>query len=157
MATKPNDTPKFKNLSKEQKVAAVRAAMEAGHSNASAAEALGTTAGTVAGIRFKNGIPSKNRPGFNPKESGPVEPKPPPPVAPAPVPKPAKSTPPPPAPRPQAPPEPPDKPKPPYKLAVSRFTACDAKWEDDRLCDYEREEGEHFCRLHLWMRKHPRT
>ena len=52
----------FKDLPREEQIAAVRLSMEAGGSNTSVARALGTTPGTVAGIRFKNNIPSRNQP-----------------------------------------------------------------------------------------------
>lgn len=43
---------------KSERVQAVRDAMVAGHSNRSAAKALGTTRGTIAGIRRKHDIPT---------------------------------------------------------------------------------------------------
>jgi hypothetical protein len=155
---------KFNKLSTAQKIAAISRRMEAGDSNIDAAMALGATPGQIAGIRYKHKIPSRNEPpglrathkrGGKKEEKSARKSEPPrvklavPVSIPEPVPE---------APKPKLVlPEPPDKPKPPYKLAVSRFTSCEAKWEDDRLCDYEREEKSKFCKLHNWMRKHPRT
>lgn len=63
MAKKPSE-PDFKSLSKEERAARVRELMAKGHSNKSAAKALGITEGAVAGIRHRHNIPSKNEPGF---------------------------------------------------------------------------------------------
>ncbi|MCC7500315.1 hypothetical protein IT396_00720 [Candidatus Nomurabacteria bacterium] len=49
----------WRQLSKEQKIDAVRQAMFEGHTNVTAAQKLGTTPGAIAGIRFKNNIPSR--------------------------------------------------------------------------------------------------
>lgn len=62
MATPPKKYPKTlaQCTTPEERIALVRQAMEDGHSNTSAAKALGTTLGTIAGLRNKNKIPSKN-------------------------------------------------------------------------------------------------
>jgi len=52
-------TKRWKNLSKEEQVEKVRFAMEDKHTNRSAALALGTTPGTIAGIRHRNDIPAQ--------------------------------------------------------------------------------------------------
>ncbi len=62
MATKKKKqtvSEEWRNLSKEQKIDAVRQAMLEGHTNVTAAQKLGTTPGAIAGIRFKNNIPSR--------------------------------------------------------------------------------------------------
>lgn len=55
-------TARWRALSKEQKIAEIREAMQQGHSNTTAAEALGATPGIVAGIRYKNNIPPRSAP-----------------------------------------------------------------------------------------------
>lgn len=47
-----------------ERIAAVRALMDAGHSNKSAAKELDVKPGVVAGLRTRYNIPSKNPPGF---------------------------------------------------------------------------------------------
>lgn len=62
MATKkkkPDVADEWRQLSKEERIEKVKEAMLEGHTNVTAAQKLGTTPGTVAGIRFKNKIPSR--------------------------------------------------------------------------------------------------
>jgi len=65
MSKKPK-RKKYKKLSRcktdDERNALVAEAMEDGHSNKTAAKALGTTPGTIAGIRNRAKIPSKHRP-----------------------------------------------------------------------------------------------
>lgn len=95
--------------------------MDDGHSNISAAAALQTTPGTIAGFRFKNNIPSKNPP-VTPRKKAPEE-----------VPRTAVYVP----------------THPPQKLAASEATQCaytDPK--DGKRCGYERKPCSTFCELH---------
>jgi hypothetical protein len=160
---------KWNKLSKAQQIAAVRRRMDAGDSNVDAAMALGATPGQIAGIRNRHSIPAKNRiqkpkapkrarvrstVKTSAKEplafdviaefSAPEQP-----ITAESIPE-LTSEPPPVV-------EPAGKPQPPYKLASTRFLACEDKWEDEHLCDYLKEEGGRYCELHNWMRKHPRT
>lgn len=157
---------KFNELTRDEQARRVGAFMAQGGSYRKAAEKFGSTVGAIAGLCRDYNIPSTHPPAFTgrPKKNRTVEKKAKPKAQAQPKPKkeePTLALPPrvepkllpPPAPL----PEPPGKPKPPYKLAVSRFTSCDDKWEDGRLCDYEREEGSRLCKLHNWMRKHPRS
>lgn len=145
----------FAEMNEDERAEAIRPLMKAGHTNKTAAEALGTTPGTIAGIRHRKGIPSrpnKEKPRRQVKKAAIKKLK---------GPRPAKQKPEPvrfvpPAPTPLPVQEPEDKPKPPYKLASMRHLACDEKWEDGRLCDYVHEEGSRYCKLHNWMRRHPR-
>ncbi len=59
-------TERWKNLTRDEQIAEVRKEMtKPGTSNKSAATALGATPGMVAGIRYKNDIPSTNKPGLH--------------------------------------------------------------------------------------------
>ncbi len=62
MATKKKKqdvADEWSQLSKEERIERVKRAMLEGHTNVTAAQKLGTTPGSIAGIRFKNKIPSR--------------------------------------------------------------------------------------------------
>ena len=54
----------YSDMSPDEREAAVRTLMQAGGSNKSVAQALGTTPGAIAGIRYRRNIPSSHRSGF---------------------------------------------------------------------------------------------
>lgn len=114
----------FNKLPPEARAEKVRALMEAGHSNKTAAVALGTTLGTVVGIRRKYGIPSLNPQGG---------------AASVAAPKPATV-------------EDTERPQPPFKPAASEATQCIERVTEYQ-CGYEQEPGSDRCRLHNWLLK----
>lgn len=124
MATKP-----FSHMTEDERAAVIRSLMEEGHTNKTAAVALGTTPGTVAGIRHRKKIPSR------PKEPKAEKP------APVPTPKPTPAM--------DADP----RPKPPFKAAVAEHLQCTYVDSDTRRCAYIKEEGD-LCRLHAWKKRH---
>ncbi len=116
---------RFSELPRDEQIALVRKRMEAGDSNTTAAEYLGTTPGTVAGIRFKHNIPSKNKSTqAMAKAKATQEPAS---VTPTVVSKPQ-------APR--------------YVLAASEATQCTHEDETGRRCAYEKEPRSTRCLLH---------
>ncbi len=54
----------YDDMTPEERVEAVRQLMAAGHSNVTAARALGVEPGVVSGIRWRKHIPSTHKPGF---------------------------------------------------------------------------------------------
>lgn len=114
----------FSDLSPEEKVEIIRTMMAAGGSNKSLAKELGTTPGTIAGIRWKNNIPSTHPPAFGRSPRVAV------------VPTPASA------------PTPPRAPTARRTLAASEASQCERHDEDNLRCAYERERGRRFCSGH---------
>lgn len=138
-------TKQWKALSKEQQIEEVREAMAVpGTSNKSAATKLGATPGMVAGIRFKNNIPSTNKPGDAPKIKA-AEVAEPPSVVPVKVPDVVEEA--PPLPTPQGATKP--KPNlPPLKLAPTEAVQCHHIFDDSRRCGGLQEPGSRYCDRH---------
>lgn len=132
MAKQENGPPKKydKTLkqckNEEERVALVRQAMQDGHSNKSAAKALGLGKrfGVIAGIRRKHNIASQHRPSHGTA----IEAKPT--MLPAPKPEPASPV---------------EHARP--KMAASEATQCTGK-VNGHQCGYEREPGWTTCMFH---------
>ena len=60
----------FAEMNKKERENAIRALMEDGHSNKTAAMELGVKPGVIAGLRWRHKIPSKNETGFKPLLKG---------------------------------------------------------------------------------------
>lgn len=159
------ETKAWGDMSPQEREAAVRELMAKGGSNASVAKELDTTPGTIAGFRYKRGIPSTNAAHGGYKEKEPEHkarkmPAPKPearkaPAAkarpsPAPAAEPVRKVPaerkpqPIPAPEPAA-----TRPSEPLmlKLAASEATQCVVHDETGKRCGYERAPGSLYCRL----------
>ena len=173
----------FADMDEDERAEVIRPLMEAGHTNKTAAKVLGTTPGTVAGIRHRKKIPARPKQPkeeakpkertptqkkkasrqptrkAKPKPKPPLPPKPPvPPVPPAPPPPPPPPAPPKPA-KPLEPPEPDTggadpRPKPPFKAAAAEHLQCTVVDDDRHRCAYLAEEHG-LCRLHAWEQRHP--
>ncbi len=121
-------TARWKALSKEQQVDEVRTAMaEQGATNKSTATKLGTTPGTVAGIRYKNDIPSTNEPRGQAAIKARLRPTP----ARVVAAKPSKQ---------------PD--LRPLKMAASEATQCCHIFGDNTRCGGEQEPDSRYCARH---------
>lgn len=112
----------FKKQTKAEQIRLVREAILAGHtSNIRIAEYLGTTPGTVAGIRFRNKIP--------------LVPE----VSPAPEPSPRSDP---------AEVHTKESDLPPLKVAASEATQCMKEVLGDKRCAFERLPRSKFCAMH---------
>lgn len=159
------ETKAWGDMSPQEREAAVRELMAKGGSNASVAKELDTTPGTIAGFRYKRGIPSTNASHGGYKEKEPAQkarampaPKPEARKAPAARAKPSPA----PAAEParkavaERKPQPIPAPEPAamrpsesvmLKLAASEATQCVVHDEDGKRCGYERAPGSLYCGL----------